>query len=280
MQPYHRQSLSLDASGNPTRPMPPDFTPYFLDGNSGFNSRLFSTSQLTRDNHPSEFQGRSFSHQPSPRRVRQEKSFLDDDWLLDRVENDSNMAMVAAGLVRPRSAVHFDERSRTPNSSTSMFPPFHQSYQDPTACREDDFYAPLKQPALSNPPPRDYICKLCNVPGHWLKDCELFEPRNGASVKGFGLTGHKNNVMPPGNYICRLCGISGHWIEQCTQFQPKTDNKGHQKDNRDRLNCFKSIPPPPGYVCNLCHQPGHWLQQCTKFEPMPMHRRKEHFFNR
>lgn len=277
MPSYHRHTLSLDTSGIPQRPSPGIY-PIFLEGNSGFNSKLISPAQLALDNHSPDFQGRSFSHQPSPRRNRQEKSFLDDDWLLDRVENDSNMALVAAGLVRPRSAVHFDERSRTPVHHQPLFSIFQPNYSDPS--REDDIFCRMKQSSQTNPPPRDYICKLCSVPGHWLKDCELFEPRNGVCSKGFGQSLHKSGGMPPGNYICRLCGVSGHWIEQCSQFQPKHDPKAHQKDYRDRLNCFKSIPPPPGYVCNLCHQPGHWLQQCTKFEPMPMQRRKEHFFSR
>jgi len=28
------------------------------------------------------------------------------------------------------------------------------------------------------PPPDHYVCKICNVPGHWIQDCEMSGPRN------------------------------------------------------------------------------------------------------
>lgn len=201
------------------------------------------------------------------------------------------MAMVAAGLVRPRSAVQLDDRCKTPLPDVyhHLFSSLHVSKTNsPVRADHESVGRPKNHSSSHNgPPPRDYVCKLCNVSGHWLKDCDLFEPREnpgkpGSNIKNYktlsssgSSSGHKPNGMPPGNYVCRLCGVSGHWIEQCSQFQPKMDpkNTGHQKE---RLACFKSIPPPAGYICNLCHSPGHWLQQCSRFEPIPSQKRKDY----
>lgn len=64
-------------------------------------------------------------------------------------------------------------------------------------------------------PPNDYICRLCNTPGHWLKDCILYKP--------FGPRTEGNSV-PPANYVCRLCCIPGHWIEDCRMFERRSMN--------------------------------------------------------
>lgn len=183
------------------------------------------------------------------------KSFLDDDWLRDRVRFDAKMAQVAGGLVR--------------SSST---PPRSDSLANTLGVAPN---GTLFSTNFSNHvPPRDYVCKLCNIPGHWLKDCHLYEPRGGST--GTGKSSHSRTSsmsgvsssrgqQPPGNYVCRLCGIPGHWIEQCAKFQPK-----FTKVEPGMKNCT----PPINYICNLCNQPGHWIQQCSEFTPMPsFHRR-------
>ncbi|PJF17960.1 hypothetical protein PSACC_02249 [Paramicrosporidium saccamoebae] len=182
------------------------------------------------------------------------KSFLDDDWLRDRVKHDSKMAQVAGGLVRSSST--------PPRSDQGNF---EYSFGGSGA---------FLNGFNSNAPPRDYICKLCSIPGHWLKDCHLYEPRgNGAG--GGGRFGHtratsmssvgSRTQQPPGNYICRLCGVPGHWIEQCAKFQPKSG----------KVDVYiKGSIPPKNYICNLCHQPGHWIQQCSEFTSMPSHHKR------
>lgn len=142
------------------------------------------------------------------------------------------------------------------------------------------------------PPGSDYLCKLCNVPGHWLKDCHLYEPRHVPSISNSGtlsggvispsasstLHSKRNNTItsrssePPGNYVCRLCGIPGHWIEQCAKFQVKTHHHiayGNVSNSQVGGGCGFSGPPPRNYICNLCHQPGHWIQQCSEFVSPP-----------
>lgn len=212
------------------------------------------------------------------------KSFLDDDWLRERVRVDSNMALVAGGLVRSSS---------TPPASSAAAQMFAGEGNGGGGGGGGSGLGGALASGMrslpsafgSNRPPKDYICKLCSVPGHWLKDCHLFEPRDGpgAAARGSGHTrtssmsslptgtsssvigGGRGQPPPPGNYICRLCGVPGHWIEQCIKFQPKNGTAGSAgKMAESRLGV-----PPSNYVCNLCHQPGHWIQQCSEFKPMP-----------
>lgn len=253
--------------------------PLVDDGNTGFNSKLIDTTQLasvsamtTPRHYPTTVSTPASSQPSSPSFVSLGgKSFLDDDWLLNRVEHDSNMAQVAAGLVRPRSAV---SRCRTPRQGSGS-PAFRSLNESKTGSPNGD------RLALPIPPPSHYTCKLCHVAGHWLKDCQLFEPRqpvNGSKsafghIRASSSVSSQRGVLPPGNYVCRLCGVAGHWIEQCQMFQPKHASSAASsgRDCGKRLSghaSFRSIPPPPGYVCNLCEMPGHWLQQCSRFEPM------------
>jgi len=181
---------------------------------------------------------------------------------------------VASGLVRPRSAVHVQAFS----------PAFYQNCLRSNSADSSPTRPEPRKIFDAAPTPRDYVCKLCNVSGHWMKECEFFEPRtnlNGkmppttrtaAGLRSLTAPSTHQKHLPPGNYICRLCGISGHWIEQCSLFQPKGQpNKMTKEKTGLASTSFKSIPPPSGYICNLCHQPGHWLQHCSRFEPIVHH---------
>lgn len=195
------------------------------------------------------------------------KSFLDDDWLSDRVKRDSKMAQVAGGLVRI-----------TPSPPPPLTP--NNCKQDMSPMTSGSQICPSLTPRT--PLDHDYICRLCNVPGHYIRDCALFQPHHnengGTSSPGCpsGISSPTNRIngssmltvrshLPPGNYICRLCGVPGHWIEQCSRFQRKKDSTGS-------LN-GPIKPPPDSYICNLCHQPGHWIQQCSEFTPHQKSRR-------
>lgn len=78
------------------------------------------------------------------------------------------------------------------------------------------------------PPPKSYVCRRCNVAGHWLEDCKM-KPKN----------------RPPDGYVCHRCNQPGHWISQCP---------------------LKSNPrqPPPGYVCHCCGQTDHYIKDCPE----------------
>lgn len=75
-------------------------------------------------------------------------------------------------------------------------------------------------------PKEGYICRKCNIPGHWMSECTKVE-----------------YPPPPAGYKCKVCDSGLHWVQQC------------DKD--------KEIQPPAEYVCKLCNIPGHWIKHCT-----------------
>jgi len=77
-----------------------------------------------------------------------------------------------------------------------------------------------------NPPPRNYVCRRCKIPGHWLEDCTMKQPNR-----------------PPEGYICHRCNKPGHWIAQCpSRAMPRA--------------------PPAGYVCHACGAKDHYIKDC------------------
>ena len=133
-----------------------------------------------------------------------------------------------------------------------------------------------------NNPPNDYVCKLCNRDGHWMKDCRLYEPRSfggGGSNSSFKSTAsslssassssnlaftssnnYNNNngggggggsfssgrtLLPPGNYVCRLCNVAGHWIDQCSKFQPKDSSSSSSLSSSSPSSSSSNVTLPP-----------------------------------
>jgi hypothetical protein len=78
-------------------------------------------------------------------------------------------------------------------------------------------------------PPSGYVCKLCMVKGHWLKNCTLYQERKRENIKTFGPLAMKPQLAN------RLLAN-----QQIT------------------LPIRSSSSPPEGYVCRKCHTPGHW----------------------
>ena len=98
--------------------------------------------------------------------------------------------------------------------------------------------------ASSRPVPANYVCKICEKPGHWIERC----PEKGDPSLG---------GPPPLGYVCKICRQPGHWIQRC----PKKDREQQQ-----------TVPPPRGYVCNKCHEPGHWIGKCPMGGGGPLRR--------
>jgi len=107
-------------------------------------------------------------------------------------------------------------------------------------------------------PPEGYVCRLCNIPGHWIQACPTNSNNSGG---GFNNGMHRNNNteahhhQPPEGYICRLCNVPGHWIQVCPS--KKMDQRHSSTSNMDsggrgdysRLADTVSSsgpPPPPG----------------------------------
>ena len=145
-------------------------------------------------------------------------------------------------------------------------------------------------------PPGHYICRICNIPGHWIQKCPL---KNQNQVPSYYICkickrpGHFIRNCPlkydpilsriPSNYICHKCGYPGHWIQNCsirynnhTNIPPvnyvcnKCGKQGHWiKDCEEQY----STTPPSNYLCRICQIPGHWIEQC------PNRVSADHLFN-
>ncbi|KAJ7112417.1 CwfJ C-terminus 1-domain-containing protein-like protein [Mycena crocata] len=85
-------------------------------------------------------------------------------------------------------------------------------------------------------PPEGYVCKICDTPGHLVRDC----PTRFA----LGDTGGKK---PKEGYICRACGSDAHYIDDCpasSQRPPRDDHRG-----RGRRGPPKEIAPDECWFC-------------------------------
>ncbi|KAJ3415611.1 hypothetical protein HDV05_004487 [Chytridiales sp. JEL 0842] len=125
-------------------------------------------------------------------------------------------------------------------------------------------------------PPEGYICKLCLVEGHWLKQCTLYNKERALqsqlrklqqqqqqqdpyllpshpqwSQQSQQQTVYQHTGVPPEGYLCRKCQIPGHWIHQC----PYTASSANVRVQGGTV-------PPDGYLCKICGIVGHWIQQC------------------
>ncbi|KAG0018747.1 hypothetical protein BGZ80_006784 [Entomortierella chlamydospora] len=94
-------------------------------------------------------------------------------------------------------------------------------------------------------PPAGYICRRCNQPGHFIKDCtvERHQPGNGSG----GSKGDRSGSTPEG-YICKKCNQPGHFIKDCPQIKEEMASGAR--------------PPPEGYICKICNKPGHFIREC------------------
>ncbi|KAJ3335724.1 hypothetical protein HDU93_004605 [Gonapodya sp. JEL0774] len=119
-------------------------------------------------------------------------------------------------------------------------------------------------------PPDGYVCKLCFVPGHFMKHCALyrerprFEPREQAFRKGGPYTAD----VPPENYLCKLCFIPGHFMKNCSLYKERTpapfssngqalnnNTNGYHKDGAISVNGGGS--PPPGLYSPAIQRAAH-----------------------
>lgn len=237
--------------------------------NAAFNAQLLIEQQQRRKSCIGSGKAVGSSMLSTPLR-----SLFDDPWGLQR---PSSMWSTAAKASPTAAAPFYATPIKAPRV---VLHPSSPSYgQLPTLRPSTGLLHP--------PPPGDYVCRLCNVPGHWLKDCRLYQPRPGshhrssstsAMPAAFASIQHRS-AFPPGNYVCRLCSIPGHWIEQCELFEPHNgfinipappiQGPAAASTGKTRFGGgVFSTPPPASYVCKLCNEPGHWIQQCTQFVPI------------
>lgn len=90
-------------------------------------------------------------------------------------------------------------------------------------------------------PPPGYLCKICQVSGHWIQDCPTrarpaglepgkvcFDFTKGRCARGAQcryshdaatIAAHQAEARggPRGDYLCNICRVPGHWIQDCPQ---------------------------------------------------------------
>jgi DNA-directed RNA polymerase subunit RPC12/RpoP len=78
--------------------------------------------------------------------------------------------------------------------------------------------------------PVNYVCKICNKPGHWLIDCIRYE--------------------------CKKCGLRGHLMKDCPAISPVPHSI---------KNSFNQIQVPLQVACQLCGETGHSAIGCVEY---------------
>ncbi|KAG0050731.1 hypothetical protein BGZ83_004478 [Gryganskiella cystojenkinii] len=101
------------------------------------------------------------------------------------------------------------------------------------------------QKRARNEPPSGYICRRCNVPGHFIKDC----PTQTQNSNGGDSQGNGPRPIPEG-YICNKCQQPGHMIRDCPLIKEEERNRPQRQE----------------YICRICNKPGHKIQDCPEKE--------------
>ena len=105
-------------------------------------------------------------------------------------------------------------------------------------------------------PPPGYVCKLCNIEGHFIQEC----PDSSGNTFGRHSNSYDKNGAPPPGYVCNICKVSGHWIEKC----PNKDGNNKGSGSRMPVN-YRTGPHVPlqfarKIVCRVlsCPERLHW----------------------
>ncbi|KAG2217557.1 hypothetical protein INT45_006724, partial [Circinella minor] len=85
-----------------------------------------------------------------------------------------------------------------------------------------------KRQATGGGPPKGYVCKICNEPGHFLKEC----PQKKAKALG--------PRKPADGYICKICNEPGHFIQDC----PSKAQQQAQRDADKLESCWFCLANP------------------------------------
>ncbi|TXT04943.1 hypothetical protein VHUM_04026 [Vanrija humicola] len=121
------------------------------------------------------------------------------------------------------------------------------------AAPEHEEAGQVKKARGEGPPPEDYVCKICQVPGHWIQDCPVKAQKPA-----------QDSSKPPPGYTCNICKSPDHFIRECPQREAE-----RQRGPK---------PPPAGYVCRACGAEGtHYIRECpvVKERDQERSRRKE-----
>ena len=128
----------------------------------------------------------------------------------------------------------------------------------------------------TNGPPTGYICKICNVAGHFIQHCPQNHGNGGSSpvarTPSFTYTGGNGGFK-------RNCKCGNNCsLKFCPFFHPRDANSnnanGNNNGNNNGNQGYASPPrqvstgytrdsPRAGYICEKCNKPGHFSKDCT-----------------
>ncbi|EGG00284.1 uncharacterized protein MELLADRAFT_118092 [Melampsora larici-populina 98AG31] len=124
------------------------------------------------------------------------------------------------------------------DSTLSPYTPLSQPLHQKRHIEDDEFDSgpnfrfsetDLTKRAKTSLPPQNYVCKICEKPGHWIQECpSKLDP--------------SKNLQD--GYVCRICNVPGHRIQQC----PMKETRVHQSSNQ-RFNEPKEIGPSTCWFC-------------------------------
>ncbi|KAL7319549.1 hypothetical protein PS15m_002681 [Mucor circinelloides] len=83
-----------------------------------------------------------------------------------------------------------------------------------------------KRAKIVDVPREGYVCKKCNTPGHYIKDCPLIAADyvcKKCNEKGHNIRDcpQGGGGVPPEGYVCNICKQPGHFIKDCPDRQER-----------------------------------------------------------
>ncbi|KAI8803631.1 hypothetical protein BJ742DRAFT_492742 [Cladochytrium replicatum] len=117
--------------------------------------------------------------------------------------------------------------------------------------------------SLNTVPPPGYICKLCLVEGHWLKNCTMYRERRRDSTSST-ISLHQHQQVQ--SYLAAL-GLTASAAANPAALHAAAAaaaryNAAAMSTMAGRPLATKTTVPPEGYVCRRCGVVGHWVQNC------------------
>ncbi|KAI9333336.1 hypothetical protein DFJ73DRAFT_764403 [Zopfochytrium polystomum] len=114
-------------------------------------------------------------------------------------------------------------------------------------------------------PPEGYVCRKCNVPGHWIQRCPLnLLQQEHQKLAYTSLPTSVHSLGPTRNlaFSQSLSQQQQQHNQQQQMFMAMTLLQHERRQQKIMADVAPSSIPPETYVCKICGIPGHWIQAC------------------